>query len=1009
MDKKMLKKERKAQKKAFKKARAKYIQPWKALTIISMVVALVATPLSIFAGMFDNILVLFLGGTFWEVQNEDPNAQYFTPEYKTDEERIAAGAALGYQMEAEGAALLMNDNDALPLTAGSKVSLFSFSSVDPVFGGTGSGNVDASKALNLKDSLTNAGISVNETLWNFYLSEEISTNYGRGGASGGQVQDSAGYSDMMAPGDDINEVPWSEYTDEVLNSVKEYGDAAIVVFSRIGGEGADCEFQTSNYLALEPKEREMLSELKALKDAGTIKKIIVLINTSNALQLDFLKGNEYDIDSVMWIGGVGGYGLEAVADILAGHVNPSGSLADTYLFDNYASAAMQNFVPTIYEGWEGKIPSSAKSYMIYQEGIYVGHKYFETRYEDYVMGTGNAGNYKYDDAVAFPFGYGLSYTTFEYSNMTSTYNAAKDAFEVKVTVTNTGDVAGKETVQIYLNSLYTQYDIDNQVEKASASLVGFAKTDILKPGASETLTIMVERKEFASFDTYGYGTYILDAGNYYLTAATDAHNAVNNFLAAKGYTPENTNGKMDTAGNANLVTVWNNPTMDAKTYSVTDDGDKITNQLSIADPNLNEGVEESVTWLSRSDWEDTFPTEIVKFTLTDALVEALQEILYNPEDHQGVEMPTLGADNGMKLVDMIGKDYNDPAWNDLLDQLTYDEMVTLIADSFHWTMPVESVQAPGSRDENGPQGLTVTLFGAGLAVDETTALTSEDVMAATFNKELVYEIGKVIGEDCLAAEVAILYGPGANIHRTAYSGRNFEYYSEDAFLSYEIGKHEVMGIEEKGVHVVMKHFALNDCEQDRLGQAAWLTEQAAREIYLKAFQGALEDEVGNGVMFAYTRWGTQWSGSVAGLNHIMRTEWNNNGLNITDNVLTAYVNSLDGIFGAMSTCDSMLAYMPIGNLQGFEDDAAVVAAMKEACHHNLYALANSNAMNGIGPDSVIKATTPSSVQLICNVRNVSLVLLAVFGALWFVRNRKFAKTEAYSTYKTFKANLKAKK
>ncbi|MBR5291236.1 MAG: glycoside hydrolase family 3 C-terminal domain-containing protein [Erysipelotrichaceae bacterium] len=1009
MDKKMLKKERKAQKKAFKKARAKYIQPWKALTIISMVVALVATPLSIVAGMFDNILVLFLGGTFWEVQNEDPNAQYFTPEYKTDEERIAAGAALGYQMEAEGAALLMNDNDALPLTAGSKVSLFSFSSVDPVFGGTGSGNVDASKALNLKDSLTNAGISVNETLWNFYLSEEISTNYGRGGASGGQVQDSAGYSDMMAPGDDINEVPWSEYTDEVLNSVKEYGDAAIVVFSRIGGEGADCEFQTSNYLALEPKEREMLSELKALKDAGTIKKIIVLINTSNALQLDFLKGNEYDIDSVMWIGGVGGYGLEAVADILAGHVNPSGSLADTYLFDNYASAAMQNFVPTIYEGWEGKIPSSAKSYMIYQEGIYVGHKYFETRYEDYVMGTGNAGNYKYDDAVAFPFGYGLSYTTFEYSNMTSTYNAATDAFEVKVTVTNTGDVAGKETVQIYLNSPYTQYDIDNQVEKASASLVGFAKTDILKPGASETLTIMVERKEFASFDTYGYGTYILDAGNYYLTAATDAHNAVNNFLAAKGYTPENTNGKMDTAGDANLVTVWNNPTMDAKTYSVTDDGDKITNQLSIADPNLNEGVEESVTWLSRSDWEGTFPTEIVKFTLTDALVEALQEILYNPEDHQGVEMPTLGADNGMKLVDMIGKDYNDPAWNDLLDQLTYDEMVTLIADSFHWTMPVESVQAPGSRDENGPQGLTVTLFGAGLAVDETTALTSEDVMAATFNKELVYEIGKVIGEDCLAAEVAILYGPGANIHRTAYSGRNFEYYSEDAFLSYEIGKHEVMGIEEKGVHVVMKHFALNDCEQDRLGQAAWLTEQAAREIYLKAFQGALEDEVGNGVMFAYTRWGTQWSGSVAGLNHIMRTEWNNNGLNITDNVLTAYVNSLDGIFGAMSTCDSMLAYMPIGNLQGFEDDAAVVAAMKEACHHNLYALANSNAMNGIGPDSVIKATTPSSVQLICNVRNVSLALLAVFGALWFVRNRKFAKTEAYSTYKTFKANLKAKK
>ncbi len=1004
----MDKKERKAQKKAFKKARAKFIQPWKALTIVSMVVALVATPLSIVLGMFDNVLALFVGGTFWEVVDEDPNAQYFTSEYTEDSQRIAAGAALGYQMEAEGAALLMNENDALPLAAGSKVSLFSISSVNPVFGGTGSGNVDASKAVNLKDSLTNSGVLVNETLWDFYSSEEISSAYGRGGASGGQVQDSAGY-DLMAPGSSINEVPWSVYTEEVLGSVAEYGDAAIAIFSRIGGEGADCEFQTVNYLELEPNEREMMAQLKAMKDAGTIKKIVVLINTSNALEVDFLLNNEYDVDSVLWIGGVGGYGLEAVADILAGHVNPSGSLADTYLFNNYSSPAMQNFIPTIYEGWEDKIPSSAKSYMIYQEGIYVGHKYYETRYEDYVMGTGNAGDFKYHENVAFPFGYGLSYTTFEYSGMTSVYNPATDAFDVNVTVTNTGDTAGKETVQIYLNVPYTEYDKANNVENASASLVGFAKTEILQPGESEIVKISVDKREFASFDTYGYGTYILDEGNYYLTAATDAHNAVNNFLAAKGFTPETTEGRMDAAGNADLVTVWTNEAMDTTTYAVTEDGDAITNQLSIADPNLNEGVEESVTWLSRKDWTGTFPTEIVKFTLTEQLVAALQEILYNPEDHEQIEVPTLGADNGMKLVDMIGKEYDDPAWDALLDQLTYDEMVSLIADSFHWTMPVESVQAPGSRDENGPQGLTVTLFGAGLSVDETTALTSEDVMAATFNQKLVYEIGKVIGEDCLAGNVAILYGPGANIHRTPYSGRNFEYYSEDAFLSYEIGKYEVMGIEEKGVHVVMKHFALNDCEQDRLGQAAWLSEQAAREIYLKAFQGALEDEVGNGVMFAYTRWGTQWSGSVEGLNHIMRTEWNNNGLNITDNVLTGYVNSLDGIFGAMTTCDSMLAFMPIGNLQGFEQDGAVVAAMKEACHHNLYALANSIAMNGIGPDSTIKAVTPSMIAALGMVRNISILLLAVFAALWVVRNNQFKKTEAYSAYKTFKAQLKAKK
>lgn len=999
------KKERKAQKKAFKKARRKYTQPWKALTIISLVVALVTTPLSIVFEMFDNILVLFLGGTFWEVVDEDPNANYFTSEFATDDERIAAGAALGYQMEAEGASLLMNENGALPLASGSSVSLFSISSVDPVFGGTGSGNVDASKAVSLKDSLTNSGLKVNETLWNFYASEEISEMYGRGGAAGGQVQDSAGYTDMLPPGGKINEVPWEVYTEDVKNSIAQYGDAAIVVFSRIGGEGADCTFDGDNYLALEPNEVKLMENLKALKDAGTVKKIVVLINTSNALQVDFLKENQYGVDSVMWIGGTGAYGLEAVADILAGKVNPSGSLADTYLFNNYASPAMQNFIPTTYEGYEeGIIPDSAETYMIYQEGIYVGHKYFETRYEDYVMGTGNAGDYKYHDQVAFPFGYGLSYTTFEYSNMKSTYNPLTDTFDVTVTVKNTGDVAGKETVQIYLNAPYTLYDQEHKVEKASANLVGFGKTDVLEPGETETLLIPVKKSDFASFDTYGYGTYILDAGDYYLTAATDAHNAVNNFLAAKGFTPENTNGKMDVAGNASLVTKWNNPTMDSTTYAQTEDGDPITNQLSIADPNLNEGVEEDVTWLSRQDWTGTFPTEIVKFTLTEKLIDALQLKLYNPEDHEPVEMPTLGADNGKKLVEMIGKDYNDPAWDALLDQLTFDDMVSLIADSFHWTMPIESVQAPGSRDENGPQGLTVTLFGAGLEVDETVALPSEDVMAATFNQELVYEIGQIVGEDCLAGKVAILYGPGANIHRTPYSGRNFEYYSEDAFLSYEIGKNEVAGIESKGVRVVMKHFALNDCEQDRLGQAAWLSEQAAREIYLKAFQGALENENGNGVMMAYTRWGTQWSGSVPGLNHIMRTEWNNNGLNITDNILTAYVNPLDGIFGITSTCDSMMAFMPIGDLEPYENDSIVVSKMKEACHHNLYALANSLAMNGIGADTTIKATTPKPVATMAMVRNIALIAVVGLGIVWFLKAKQFRQTEAYATWKEFKKN-----
>lgn len=1004
----MDKKEIKARKKAFKKAKRKAIRPWRFLTWFSLPFAIILIAATIVCSMFDNTIALFTGGTFWKLENEDANAQYFTSEFSNDEERIAAGAEVGYQMEAEGAALLMNENDTLPLAQGAKVSLFSMSSVDPVYGGTGSGNVDASKAVNLKDSLTNSGISVNETLWNFYASEDISAEYGRSGAAGGQVQDSAG-ADLLAPSGGINEVPWDEYPEDVINSVSEYGDAAVVVFSRIGGEGADCEFQTSNYLALEDAERVMMENIKAMKDAGTIKKIIVLINTSNALQVDFLKNNEYGVDSVLWIGGVGGYGLEAVADILAGKVNPSGSLADTYLYNNFSLPAMQNFVPTIYEGYsEDLIPSSAKSYMIYQEGIYVGYKYFETRYEDFVMGTGNAGEYDYSADVAFPFGYGLSYTDFEYSNMTSKYNAAEDTFEVSITVTNKGDVAGKETVQIYAGVPYTEYDKANGVENASVSLVGFEKTKELAPGASETVVVSVEKRDLASFDTYGYKTYILDDGDYYLTAATDAHNATNNILAAKGYTVANTNGRMDIDGNADLTYKWNNPTFDATTYAVTEDGDAITAQLSIADPNLNEGVEGEVTWLSRNDWVGTFPTEIVKFALTEKLIDALQLVLYDPADHEAVEMPVLGADNGMQLVDMIGKDYDDPDWDKLLDQLTYDEMVSLIADSFHWTMPVPSVNAPGSRDENGPQGLTVSLFGAGLSVDETVALTSEDVMAATFNKELVHRIGNVVGEDCLAGGVSILYGPGANIHRTPYSGRNFEYYSEDAYLSSEMGKAECSGIEEKGVHVVIKHFALNDCEQDRLGQAAWLNEQAAREIYLKAFQGALENENGNGVMLAYTRWGTQWSGSVPGLNHIMRTEWNNNGLNITDNILTEYVNPVDGIFGVTTTCDSMLTFMPLGALKEFKDDPVILTKMKEACHHNLYALANSIAMNGMGEDTVVKTVEP---KIITAARTAAIIFSALFVislVLWIMKNKKFKQTEEYRAYKEFKASLKNK-
>ena len=1011
----MDKKEIKARKKAYKKALKKARRPWKFLTLLSAPLAVIFTIAFVVVSMFDNTIALFVGGTFWQLENEDPSAIYYEGDFATEADRTAAGAELVKQVEAEGASLLTNENAALPLAADAKVSLFSTSAVNIVYGGTGSGNVDSSKCDNLKVALEKEGFSVNPTLWDFYLTGDAA-EYTRGNA-GAVVQDSATASGYGAA--EIVEAPWEVYTEDVLNSVAEYGDAAIIVLSRIGGEGADSYFDHAladgkNYLALNDIEKEMMANVKALKDAGTIDKIVVLINTSNALQVDFLKNNEYGVDATLWIGGVGQTGLNAVAEILNGTVNPSGSLPDTYCFDNYSSPVMQNFTPIVYEGDTSLIPAHADTYMVYQEGIYVGYKYYETRYEDYVMGTGNAGSYAYGDDVAFPFGYGLSYTNFEYSDMKLAYDKATTTYTINVTVTNKGDVAGKETVQIYVSSPYTQYDIDNNVEKASVSLVGFEKTELLQPGQSETLTIEVDGDYVASYDAYGAGTYILDAGDYLFTAATDAHNAANNVLAAKGYTPDNTDGRMDVAGNASLVATWNNPELDTTTYATSDAGTEINNKLESSDPNMNDEVGTRITYLTRNDWEGTMPSleKTVKIALNDYLVKALQDQQYVTNENAAVAMPTLGAQNGLTLYDMIGLDYNDHKWDELLDQLTFDEMVSLIGDSFHWTMPIESVQAPGTRDEIGPQGLTVALFGSGLGV-ETTALTSEDVLAATFNKELVYEIGNIVGNDCVDANVAVLYGPGANTHRTPYGGRNFEYYSEDGVLSSEIGKYEVMGIEDKGVHVVMKHFALNDSEQDRIGLGAWLNEQSAREIYLRAFQGALEESQagGNGVMMAYTRWGAIWSGGNAGLvKGILNDEWQCNGLQITDNVLSSMVNGIDGVMGGTTTYDSMLVFMLTGKdgMPAYENDPVFVNAMREACHHNLYAIANSCGMNGIGEDTVIKAVEPSIIPKVRTAAIVLSALAVVAVVMWVLKVKKFKKSEEYTSYKAFKKELKGK-
>lgn len=957
------KKEEKIRKKEFHKAQRSAVRPWRGLTIFSASALVIMIPILVILSMYDSTVAAFMGDDFWKLKNEDENAVYFDSDFASAEEMSDYGLDVCRQVEAEGAVLLLNENNALPLKDGANVSCFSSSSVNLAYGGGGSGNIDASKADSLKTAMEKSGLHVNDILWEFY-------SEGEGGV------------DSLS-GARITEVPWNVYPEAVKDSVAAYGDAAVVVLSRVGGEGGGLEYRSTNYLALNEDEKEMLQNLAVMKDGGTIEKIIVLIHSANALQLDFLQDNEYGVDACLWIGNVGVSGINAATDILAGKVNPSGSLADTWCYQNDSSPAMVNSTPAVYDGYEeGMIPENASAYMVYQEGIYVGYKYYETRYEDYVMGAGNPGDYAYGADVAFPFGHGLSYTDFTYSDITVCFNNTTDQFEITVKVTNTGDLySGKETVQIYSQSPYSEYDVNFGVEKASAVLCGFAKTGILKPGDSETLSIYVNKRDIASYDAYGMGTYILEAGDYYLTAATDAHDAVNNFLAVKGFSPENTDGRMDAEGNTDLVYWWRQEEFDSDIYAVSANGTEIKNQLSDADINLYEDGENRITYLSRNDWSGTFPKESARLKLTAGLIADLNDNRYDPADYPEVEMPVLEADNGLKLYDMIGLPYEDERWEPLLDQLTFREMVSLIDGAFHRTMPVLSVQAPGTRDENTTQGLSASLSGSGAARPDATAFTSADVMAATFNTALMTEIGRVIGNYCLKAGISCLYGPGNNIHRTPYGEKNFENYSEDGFLSGKMSAYEVAAIQEKGIHVMMKHFALNDSEQDG-AVGVWLNEQAAREIYLKAFQTPVEEGNANGVVIADTRWGCAWPGGCRGLvTGILRKEWGCDGMVIADNVLSEHGNGVDGILAGVSIYDAMTPYVT-NQLSKYKKDPVIVSAMKEACHHNLYAIANSAGMNRMGADTTVQKTGPVVITVLRTAVAAAVILFAVSLFLW---------------------------
>ena len=552
-----------------------------ALSILLVVVMLVGNYLAFY--LYSGVLESYFGIEGAAIENYDTN-QYFPREAPSEAAATNGAANLGRTIVAEGSVLLKNDNNVLPLAAGAKVSLFSASSVDFIYGSTGgSGTIGDGSKTTLKQSLEAVGYSVNPTLWNFY--QEM--GYKR--TVGGLAQSVQYYEPNKFL---INEVPYDKYTPAVIDSYSQYGDAAIIVIARTGCENGDLPRSmsvatngqnTGSILELDADERRMIEEVCKKFD-----KVVVLLNTSNPMECDFL--NEYDIDSCLWVGGVGQYGMTSVADIIYGTVNPSGRLVDTYAYDAFSSPAMQNMGN--YEYWTNNgTKETEHHYLTYAEGIYVGYKYYETRYEDAVMGRGNAGDYNYDSTVQFPFGYGISYTEFEWSNFSAEKKG--DQIVVTVTVKNIGDVRGKEVVQVYYQSPYTQYDIENGVEKAAVNLIGYQKTKILQPGESETVTISYDIEDMKSYDANGKKTYYLEASTgadkYYVTAAQNAHAAINNILAAKGYT---------VGGNKDFAE--DNITIEETIYNIDSHSGNVVGNLF--DDASGTQYHEDIKYLSRNDW-----------------------------------------------------------------------------------------------------------------------------------------------------------------------------------------------------------------------------------------------------------------------------------------------------------------------------------------------------------------------------------------------------------------------
>lgn len=881
-----------------------------------------------------------------------------------------AEKTLDQDISGEGYVLLKND-ESLPLEKGTTLSFVSGNSRDlgvkaksmlETTLGIEGGSTDA-----LTPAMEQAGFSVNKTLTDFYATGK-GKDYvmGPGSVSYGDDEDFS-----------INECPLSVMRDAgVLDSME--GTTPVYVLKRVAGEGRDMPRSMYNHASsaedraksyLEPDSTE-LEILQYLNDNFT--NTVLVVNSNAAVELDWL-ADFPNIKSVLVVPTTGTYGAESLANILSGAVNPSGRTVDTYAADASASPAAQNFGDYQYLDESGNL--TKYNYVSYEEGIYVGYRYYETRYEDAVLNQGNAGDFNYDSEVCYPFGYGLSYTTFDWSGFATSWSGK--TCTATVTVTNTGDVAGKDVVELYAQSPYTDYDRANGVEKPAVELVGYAKTKLLEPGESQTVTVTFDESQLAAYDHNAARTWILDAGTYYVTAAHNAHDAANNVLTAKG---------ASVAGNKSLADTYvpANTDVDVTTYAT----DSLT---GVAVTNHLDDAAGDVTYLTRADWEGTFPThdgeptsqvstwgnEIngedgVSYTYgkvasSDLLAKLDSTDSGNPDVKAWEGDLTYGADNGLSLIDLRGLDYTDPLWDKLLDQLTPEDYNLMISRAGYGTDYVASVDKPAGTDADSTSGWS--WGGTGMT------FCNPMTVAQTWNQELAYRLGNMIGNESLLGGATGWYAPAMNIHRTPYSGRNGEYFSEDSFLSGAMASQEVKGAAEKGVYTMMKHFAFNEQENhrgDRNGQysmATWMNEQSARELYLKPFEmcmkvgdvdlnylkqkadGTYENATRKiracqGMMTAFNRIGSTWvGGSWELLSGIVRGEWGFDGWIITDNADTGVFMDAEQMIEAGG--DAKLTTQDQSSMWSFDSgDAVSYRYARESLHHLLYTMANGHSMNG---------------------------------------------------------------